>query len=366
MSKKLTIGFLLGKVDETGGIPRVTSIVSDALVQKGQYEIHLFSFHPSKMDGGFHWNEQLLVHDLLDRPKSMARGLSQALKGLRHKIDTHALDILVVCGFNMGLLGVLSSQYKKTKLVYWSHSSFRGYRVPFKNLNEQLASYFANAVVTLTKADRRTYLKKTKAKKVVQIYNPLDRVILKLDNGYSINSKKILSVGRLDESKNFHSLTLDVAQKIFDECPDHEWHIYGSGDFKEYIREKISEKKLDGKVVLKGHSNDIYSLYAQYSLFVMTSSFEGFPMVLLEAMASNLPLLSFDVPTGPNEIIRNDENGYLIPAFDCDKMAEKIVSLLKNNEKRRELSEANKKFVNELSIDKISDSWVRLFEELTE
>ncbi|AKA36085.1 glycosyltransferase [Flagellimonas lutaonensis] len=364
MNDKRRIGFLMGKVDGTGGIARVSSILSDALVHTGQYEIHVFSFHPSLLSSGFHWNDSIVVHDLLDVPKNMFRGLPKALKRLRSNVAQYEIEVLVICGFNVGLLGVAATRFKKTKVLYWSHSSFKGYKVPFKNFNEQMASYFADAVVTLTKADKVTYRKRTRAKKIVQIYNPVDERILRGNKTYNMDSKKVISVGRLDESKNFHSYTLDVAKKVFDRLPGHEWHIYGSGDYKDYILEEISEQKLEGKVVLKGHADDIYTLYPQYALLVMTSSFEGFPMVLLEGMANQLPMVSFDVPTGPNEIIRNNENGYLIPAFDCDQMAEKIVTLLIDHEKRYLFSKANSKLPDEFSVGQIIKKWTSLFDEL--
>ncbi|MRX63768.1 glycosyltransferase family 4 protein [Maribacter luteus] len=363
MTSKKKIGFVLTSSLHKGGISRVLSIISNELCEFTNYEIHIISFYPSVVSG-YTWNKKIIFHDLLTSKVGMKRGILPASKKLRRLLKKHEIDILVLCGHNVGLLSILSSFFLRTKLVYWPHSSFSGYKLLTKYLNERINAAFVNVVVTLTKADKTNFLQKTLARNVVQIYNPIDPELDITYQKYNPNTKKILSVGRLNEEKNFHSHLIEIAKIVLSKHEDYEWHIYGSGEYHENIQIRINENKLAEKVKLMGHKSDIYSIYGDYSLLVMTSQFEGFPMTLLEGMSKGLPLLSFDVPTGPNEIIMENKNGFLIPPFDIHEMANKICLLIENTMTRNEFSKENKNFVKEFNIKKIGNKWVSLFESL--
>ncbi len=96
---------------------------------------------------------------------------------------------------------------------------------------------------------------------------------------------------------------------------------------------------------------------------VMTSIMEGLPMTLLEAKGNKLPMVAFDIETGPSEIIDNDVNGYLVDAYDTEKMAEKIVELIENEEKRKQFSENTKENMDKFSKKDIIEKWIKIIEE---
>ena len=121
---------------------------------------------------------------------------------------------------------------------------------------------------------------------------------------------------------------------------------------------------MSDRLTLKGNALNIYELYPEYSFLVMTSRYEGFPMVLLEAAAKSLPLISFDIETGPNEIIIDDVNGYLIDANNSDAMVEKIDALICDSEKRKELSKNAYDTALKFSVERICEQWYKLLENM--
>lgn len=356
MKQKINIGFLMGHLTEKGGISRVTSILTNKLIETNLYNIHIFSFHPCNKNG-YDWSDQITYHDILDHKPSMKKGILKATFKLRKLISKKEINVLICCGHIVGPLGVLSSILKKTKLYYWSHSSFVGEDFFYKSFNEKFTAAFSNTVITLTKTDKINYKRKTFAKKVVQIYNPIDQQLLDSNHSYDADTKKILSVGRITKSKNFDTYLLEVAQNVLSKNEDYTWQIYGSGECEEELKKNIKNLGLQGRVLLKGHAANIYDVYNQHSILVMTSSYEGFPMALLEGTGSKLPLVSFDVPTGPNEIITNHINGFLIPPFSILEMSQKLDFLMNSKSERLKFSQNSKEVVKEFYPDVIIAKW---------
>ena len=129
------------------------------------------------------------------------------------------------------------------------------------------------------------------------------------------------------------------------------------------MQKRIDEEGLGEFLTLKGACRDIHEVYPEYSIFALTSRYEGLSMVLLEAYSHRLPLISFDCDCGPSEIVREGENGFLVPCFDCDDYAEKLVSLMNDEELRRWFSEHCRLPLAEFDVDYVLDQWERLFDE---
>lgn len=130
------------------------------------------------------------------------------------------------------------------------------------------------------------------------------------------------------------------------------------------IKQKIIEYGLEKNVILKGAIKSVYDRYKEYSIYVLPSYREGLPLVLLEAKANKLPIVSFDIETGPNEIIENEVNGFLIPKYNVKEMAIKIDKLLKDKSLREKFSLNSYKNINEFKQDTIINHWIKLIELL--
>ena len=359
MNNPRQIAFLLSVISERGGIGRVTSIISNELNKENNIKVHIISY-AKKKSTSYAWNEQLPYHYLLEEQIPMKMGLPKATIRLRKVLTENNIDVLIVCGAIAGPLGVLGTKFSKTKLVYWSHSSFKGSsNKRFRIFNEYFTTSFVDCVISLTKTDQINYRKSTLAKKVEQIYNPIDTKLENLNYVYNDTSNKIISVGRLTYQKNFEAL-IDVAALVANKKKDFIWDIYGSGEEEDMLNKKIKENGLENKVFLRGQTNKLYELYKEYALMVMTSRYEGFPMSLIEGLASKLPLISFDIPTGPNEIICEGENGYLIKPYNKLEMADKIVELMNSKETRLQFSEKNTTLKNSFDLKSIVNKWIIL------
>lgn len=193
------------------------------------------------------------------------------------------------------------------------------------------------------------------------IPNFLDEKLEKTPYHYNSQSKKIITVGRIDYAKGYEIL-IKVAQIVLKNNPDWQWHIYGEGDieYSRYIQNLIDESSLKNKVILKGTRKNIYNIYPEYALQVVTSRYEGFSMVLLEGKANSLPAISFDIYSGPSDLIMNGINGYLIPPGDINEMANKINELIKNEQKRIDFSQHARDNIDKFIKNNVILKWVAL------
>ena len=157
------------------------------------------------------------------------------------------------------------------------------------------------------------------------------------------SQKVVLSVGRLSEEKGFLRL-IDIWECVKQSKDSKGWQlvIVGDGELREQIESKIHAKKLQDSITLKPFTKDIESEYLKASIYVMTSHFEGFGMVLVEASSYALPCIAFDIPTGPSDIIESSVSGYLIEDNDLKNFATKTLELM-NDESRRKALGANAK-----------------------
>ena len=213
-------------------------------------------------------------------------------------------------------------------------------------------------IVTLTQEDKITNWKKSG--KVSVIPNML---INNCDGVASLDAKKVIAAGRLTDQKNFSSL-IRAFRMVADRHSDWILEIYGDGDEYEMLHNLIFQLQLVRNVRLCGITAELYHKMSEASCFVHSSINEGFGLVIIEAMSCGLPVVSYNCPCGPKDIITDEVDGYLVPTGDERMLAEKICSLIENPDKRAEMgAEAVKKSEN-YSVDKIIPMWMDLFERL--
>ncbi len=222
----------------------------------------------------------------------------------------------------------------------------------------KIAAKYADKIVVLTKKDMQHNIELYKTKeKIVQIYNPIEAV--PLDDVYKCNSKKIVTVGQLLPVKG-HDMLVKVAKKVFAVHPDWEWHLYGEGPERENLQKLINEQGIAKNLKLMGKTNGMNELYKEYAMFVLTSRSEGFAMVNIEAHYAKLPIVSFNCDCGPDEIIQDGINGYLVECFDIDKMADKINYLIENKEVRKRMSDNTMLDKEKLQMKNVIKKWMEI------
>lgn len=179
------------------------------------------------------------------------------------------------------------------------------------------------------------------------------------------HDKVVVAAGRLVKQKAFHRL-IKAYTPVAVGRPDWRLHIYGEGGQRERLEKLIRRRGIGGQVELMGHSDEFESRLAEASIYAMTSRYEGFPMVLVEAMTKGVPAISYDCPRGPAEIIRDGDNGRLIPNGDEAAFTGALLAMIDDDAERRRMSAAATEQAAEYRIETISRRWETLFDQLLE
>lgn len=185
-------------------------------------------------------------------------------------------------------------------------------------------------------------------------------------NKYSdVSQKRVIAVGRLDYQKGFDRLikAWELVQKS-GKYTDWRLDIFGQGEWKEMLNGMIRKAGLDKTAFINPPTNQIGDEYAASSILVMTSNYEGFPMVMIEAMACGLPVISFDYKCGPKDIIREGRNGLIVSDGDIVGFAEAMMKVMSDEDYRMSLSVGAKEIVSTYSEENVMNQWIILFESL--
>lgn len=176
-------------------------------------------------------------------------------------------------------------------------------------------------------------------------------------------TKKIISVGRFEIEKG-HDRLIEVWSEVTKKHSDWILEIYGEGTLKNDLINIAKEKGLSDSILFKPSSPDISKEYIDSSFCIMTSRYEGFGMVLIEAMACGLPCIAYDCPSGPHNIIRDGIDGFLVTDGNAQQMAEKICFLIEHEDIRKEMGQAGHSNVKKYNADEIMKKWEQLFVSL--
>ncbi|AHG76950.1 glycosyltransferase family 4 protein [Mannheimia varigena] len=273
---------------------------------------------------------------------------------LKNYLKKNHFDMVFV--HNMGRLSLLCALLPRIKETYWvslEHAFYGSYPKLTRLLFPLLAKRF-NQIITLTEADKQNYLSfHNHVSKIDNISVYFEKV--PNTHSYSVNSRHIIAVGRFSRQKNFKALL--EAWKIVQQHQK-EWYldIYGDGEEKDILEKFITENKLSN-VKLKRSINDLSLVYQQASFLVMTSKYEGLGLVLIEAQSFGLPLISFDCPHGPREVITHENNGFLVEDQHIEKLAEAILMLISDEQKRVQFSKQAKLASERYIPEKILAKW---------
>lgn len=191
------------------------------------------------------------------------------------------------------------------------------------------------------------------------IHNPLTiNPVTKSD----CNNKKVIAVGRYAHQKGFDML-IEAWKIVADLHPEWVLTIYGEGD-DETLKRLIDKYNLHNSCLLKPATQEIVNKYCESSIFVLSSRYEGFGLVITEAMACGVPPITFDCPCGPKDIINNFKDGILVKSEDINELAVKICFLIENENIRKEMGIKARKSSERFKIEHITMQWESLFEKL--
>lgn len=178
-----------------------------------------------------------------------------------------------------------------------------------------------------------------------------------------MTARTVLSMGRVVPQKG-QDLLVRAWHQIADKTGGWKLRIVGDGPLLNEIKEYVEKNGLSGSVEFLPTTKDVLAMYRQASIYAMSSRFEGLPLVLIEAQSMGLPIVSFDCLTGPAEIVEDGRNGILVPPLDVEALAEALLSLIRDDRRRKEFSDNALTAASRFDYGKIVGQWEKLLSEI--
>ena len=358
MTKICLVKWVIDGVD--GGLKMAIQLSNEL---SSDAELHLVSMNSTVGNLFFDLDPKVTYKNFHRGRQSLAKTFLKNVGLLRNYLKNHEIDYVVSVGISANALIVASAIGLKTKTVVWEHmNSIESEATKSNKIQRWLGAKLANKLIVLTDKDLENYTRsyRVRENKIIRIYNWMEPVAIREKS--PLVNKKIVTVGRIVSQKGYDIL-FEVAKRILLQNTSWKWYIYGSGDEKimRDLEEQIEQAGLQERLLLAGVAKKLDNIYLDKSIYVMTSRFEGFGLVLLEAKQFGLPIVSFDCPCGPSEIIRNDINGYLIEDFSIDKMAVKIQLLMDNLDTRKRFGQNSMNSTDKFEKDRVLKQWRELF-----
>lgn len=326
--------------------------------QKNQPACYEISSKVKLINIAVNYNREKSYFDLLNIKKIILhyKNWRKTIKKINPNVVivcNHAFDFYWVPFFNSEFKSI--KEYHSSKYFISHNESNSSFFVRIKKwINNYIESKY-NKIVILNKDEKPFY----NSKNTVVINNPVELSV----KTSSLTNKKAVAAGRIAPVKGFENLIKTWAIVIEKE-PNLQIDIYGQGNshYINSLQKLINQANLQNNIFFKSANNDLISIMMNYSMYVMTSQTECFPMVLLESLSVGLPIVTFDCPTGPRNIITNNEDGFIVENQNCNQLAEKICYLIQNDKTRIIFGQNAKKNSSKFNLETTMKKWIELLE----
>lgn len=336
-----------------GGSERFSTILANGLTDR-EYEVHLLT--GPVVDNEYHIKKNVLRRVLFKKISLLGNTYK-----LRKYLVGNCIDICIAVGLYPNFIAALSNIYLKTRVVLSERNAPNEDKLSVKSkLLRKLLYWRGDAFVFQTLDAKSFYGKKIQRRGFV-IPNPIKEGLPKRTD---VVQHELVAVGRLEPQKNY-PLLLESFSEVSKLHPEYTLRIFGKGSMEIELRKQVDKLQLNDKVVFEGFSTDIHEKIKECDIFVLSSDFEGLPNALMEAMTMGFPVVSTDCPCGgPKMLIKNGENGILVPVGNREKLSEAIISYIENPALKtncaREALFTSKKY----ELGNIIDEWELLFQNL--
>lgn len=360
--------YITNGINGAGGLERVLSVKASYLAEKYNHEVTILTLNETHPNSFYTFSSKVNLRSIsvagngISYVKIYAAGIKQTV----HEVQP---DIILVC--DDGLKGFFIPKILrnvKAPIIYERHVSKEiemnvSYSVLKKTmikakwkLMDHLAKDFSKFVV-LTNGNLNEW---SSLKNTAVIPNPLS---FYPDESSALTQKKVIAVGKQGYQKGYDRL-LQAWSKLTNELSDWTLEIYGKKEPSEKLNELAEQLHIQNSVTFFDPVKNIQDKYLEASVYVMSSRFEGFGMVLIEAMACGLPCVSFDCNYGPGDIIINNEDGLVIQNGDVEQLAAGLKKLMTETDLRQKFGINAKESVKRYLPDTIVGQWDKLFKEL--
>lgn len=338
---------------QPGGMERVMSQLASYFCSNNKYQVNLI-LYGIKREIFYKVPNNLIIHKPSFEFDNSRRILStlKTIKFLRSKIKSIKPNTVLSFGElwnSFVLLSTLGLPYP----VYVSDRCQPNKSLgKFHDFLRKILYIKAKGIICQTELAKDIYLKLLKHHNVTVIGNPIKKI--DNENNY-VKENIVLSVGRLIKTKHFDELI-----KIFSSIAKPDWKLIIVGDDalkqsnKAQLEELVKTLGMSDKIILAGKRNDVESFYNKAKIFAFTSSSEGFPNVIGEAMSAGLPVVAYDCVAGPSDLIEQGKTGYLIPLQDSTQFKLKLKTLMESDELRVQFGQNAKLSIKRFSADIIS------------
>lgn len=356
----MKVGFLAGNLSGSGGTERVLSKIANGLVKRG-YSVFVISMW-GETKTTFLVDRRIRRYRLgYDYPRGVGRNVKnifsvyQIVKKENPAVLVDVDLILVFYSLPAGLL------LPSVRQIAWEHFNFyyhfrKNNRI--RRLAMRLAAAFSDVILVLSKEDRKYYAANLNIRgRLCQIYNPNTYESSQIEKTVceAKEEKMVFAAGRLTRAKGF-DLLLRSWKLVEDEFPEWRLCIAGSGEEEQSLRSCMRENDLKS-VDFIGQVSGMRSFYEKAAFFVLPSRYEGFGMVLTEAMSFGKPVVSYACKAGPREIISNGKDGFLVEPEDYVAFASKMRCLMESNELRRTMGRHAAQSIRRFDLEGILDQW---------
>lgn len=357
-----------------GGMERVLADKMNALAGQYGWEVTLITTNQGEHQLTYGLNPNVMHIDLGVRlhQEYQFRGLRKFLKRrelkqiLKTRLKRAIEDIkpdLIVC-VKLDFVPVLVDLKVEIPLIVESHTLCHSEKMDEVGMLRRLYIWSlkrsirkADAVVALTEGDANDWKAYNDNVHVIQ------NIVTLNESGFytSCKQKSVIYVGRFSKQKDIDSL-LRIWEIIHQQHPDWQLDIYGEGELKDYYLSII--QKMNANIHVYEPTANIMEVYREHSILLLTSKYEPFGLVLPEAMSCGLPVVAFDCPYGPADIITDEVDGYLIEDRDVELFAQRVGQLISDYYLRVQMGKAGIASSKRYRSEVVMPQWVKLFEQL--
>lgn len=367
MSEIKKIVLLCSRLDTPGGIERAVVNTAGLLTEYGHTVSIIVadteginkSYYPAHSSINLSWIKADFGIGGHGNSISRKIRLIKDIRKMGMAIRQHSPDIVISSEYHLTAAMVLSGGAGNAQKFSWEHHPFGHIKTSrFWSVLKQYSYKKLNGIVCLNEKEAALY----RSQGHVHIIPNFIRVAAEKSDRSAVH--QLLTVGWLTELKGIDRLPV-IARSILKKHPDWTWMIIGDGPQKPVLQAFIKEEKLESQLLLVGSAEaDLERVYRESGFLVLLSRTEAFPMVILEAMATGLPCISFDCPTGPGTIIQNEKDGLLVEDGNSEKMILAIDRFISDSDLRVQYGIAAVKNIQRFSSEAVIKKWNRIFSDL--